>query len=355
MTTLTAQIGGNPTPKARKTYPQDWPSYNQAQAHELRAFYRLNADLCRTIPDELSLQQPRGRHRIPLADLAQVAVLKAYLGFPGRLLGSPNEDESVVLQLHEAGLISRPMCWNSVGNFLRDDRMSLVLQYLVETSALPLVPIERGEISTDSTIIDGSVRVKKGERHYRGQRQHRIVKLHVAIGNLSNVVTACAIEGPGAGEAPILPGLLFQTAKAFPVKNVYGDSAYTSVQSYEIVNRMGARGWFDFKGSHTGDAGGVFGEMYHWAMAHQAEFKAKYHVRSNVEATFSAIKRVLANGIRQKTATLRNKQDVSLKNELYSIIVAHNLRVVIKHIYKVGIAPNFLPIDAGSLDPLNPH
>jgi hypothetical protein len=60
---------------------------------------------------------------------------------------------------------------------------------------------------------------------------------------------------------------------------------------------------------------------------------------------------VLANGIRRKTATLRNKKDVSLKNELYSIIVAHNIRVVIKHIYKVGIAPNFLPVEA----PTKPH
>jgi hypothetical protein len=330
MTDLTAETSGVPTPrervkKPRRSYSQDWATYNEAQARELRDFYRLAPSLCRTIPDELSLQQPRGRHRVPLADLSLVAILKAYLRFPGRILGTGSIDDSFVLELYKAGLISRPMCWNSVGSYLRNEQTAPVLQYLVETSALPLIPIEKGDISFDSTIIDASVRVKKGDKRYRGQKEHRIMKMHLATGNLSNVVTACAIELPGAGEAPLFPGLLYQTAKAFPVKNAFGDSAYRSIENYELVKRMGVAGWLAFRDSDTGAGGGNFEEVYHWSKAHREEWRAMYFMRNNVETTFSSFKRVLANGIRHKTATLRNRQEVSLKNELYSMVVAYNL------------------------------
>lgn len=358
MTDLTAGTGGTPTPnepgkKPRQTYRQEWRTYDEAQAHELRDFYRLNARLCRTIPAELSLQQPRGRHRVPLADLSFVAIMKAYLGLPGRVLGSPRFDESFVLELYNAEHISRPMCWNSVGNFLRNGHTTEVLQYLVQASALPLIPVEKGDIAFDSTVINGPVLVKIGDPHYPGQTSHKVMKLHLATGIRSNIVTACAIESPGAGEAPLFPGLLYQTAKAFPIKNAYGDAAYRSYRNYEIVNAMGATGYLAFHDDDTGAEGGIFGEMYHWAMAHREEFRAMYFKRNNVEATISAIKRVIASGVRHKTEALRNRGHVSLRNEILSMVIAHNLRVVIKHIYKVGIDANFLP--GPPRDPFRPQ
>ncbi len=32
-----------------------------------------------------------------------------------------------------------------------------------------------------------------------------------------------------------------------------------------------------------------------------------------------------------------------MRNELYSVLTAHNIRVVIKFMYVLGIAPTFLP------------
>src|SRR5436190_4309572 len=208
MTDLTAGGGHKPTPteskkNPRKTYPQDWPAYNKAQANELRDFGFVLRNLSQSMPKEYSFQQPKGRHRIPLPALTYAAIFKAYHCLPGRLLGSIR-DGGPLVALHDAGFISRPMHWNSVGNALRDERMSEVFEFLVEKSALPLVPVERGDFSlmpvelgdfsADSTVIDGVSRVQEGDPNYPGQSQYRTTKLHLVTGNRSHVITACAIE-----------------------------------------------------------------------------------------------------------------------------------------------------------------
>jgi hypothetical protein len=347
VTDLTAETGGAPTPservkKPRKTYRQDWPAYNLAQARELRDVVYLAQDLCDTIPEEMSFQEPRGRHRIPLRDVAIPTILKAYHGLPGRRLGSLR-DGGPLADLHDAGFISRAMHWNSVGNALRNERMSEVFQYLVEASAMPLIPVEQGDFSIDASVVNGAGRVHEGDPRYRGQSEHRIAKVHHVIGNRSGIVTAAAIEGPGAAESPMLPGLIYTTSKSFRIRNVFGDMAYTDYRSYRVVEALGGQGWFRFKETHTGRGGGAFGRMYHWAAAHPDEFFAMYFKRSNVEAVISAWKRTLLGGLRHKTETLRSKKETPMRNELYSVLVAHNIRVVIKFMYLLGIAPNFLP------------
>jgi hypothetical protein len=347
MTDLTAGTGGTPTPqtrvkKPRKTYPQPWSAYNLAQARELRDFTFLLHDLCDTIPEELSFQEARGRLRIPLRDVCVAAILKAYHGLPGRRLGS-RRDGGPLAELHDSGFLSRAMHWNSVGNALRNERMSEVFQYLVETSALPLVPVEQGDFSIDASIVNGAARVHKGDPRYRGQSEHRITKVHHMIGNRSGIVTAAAIEGPGTAESPMLPGLIQTTSKSFLIKNVMGDMAYTDYRSYRVVDALGGQGWFRFKETHTGRGGGAFGRMYHWSLAHPEDFFAMYFRRNNVEAVISAWKRTILKGLRHKTETLRSKKETPMRNELYSVLVAHNIRVVIKFMYVLGIAPTFLP------------
>ena len=76
--------------------------------------------------------------------------------------------------------------------------------------------------------------------------------------------------------------------------------------------------------------------------AHPEDFFAMYFKRNNVEAVISAWKRTILKGLRNKTETLRSKKETPMRNELYSVLVAHNIRVVIKFMYVLGIAPNFL-------------
>jgi hypothetical protein len=45
-------------------------------------------------------------------------IFKVYFGFPGREMGSGEEEESPLMQLYNAGVISKPMHWNSIGHHM---------------------------------------------------------------------------------------------------------------------------------------------------------------------------------------------------------------------------------------------
>ena len=62
--------------------------------------------------------------------------------------------------------------------------------------------------------------------------------------------------------------------------------------------------------------------------------EAHYHKRSNVESTFSMIRRKFGEHVRSKT-------DTAMVNEALAKVLCHNLVVLIHEIYELGIAPVF--------------
>lgn len=64
--------------------------------------------------------------------------------------------------------------------------------------------------------------------------------------------------------------------------------------------------------------------------AHREEFDAAYHKRSNVEATFGAIKRKFGD-------VLKSRNEVAQCNEALCKVLAYNLTVLIKAAYSLGI------------------
>jgi transposase len=60
------------------------------------------------------------------------------------------------------------------------------------------------------------------------------------------------------------------------------------------------------------------------------QFLAHYHKRSNVEATFSAIKRVFGDSVRSKSDTAR-------VNEVLLKILCHNIRCLIHEARELGV------------------
>jgi len=64
------------------------------------------------------------------------------------------------------------------------------------------------------------------------------------------------------------------------------------------------------------------------------EFMSHYHKRSNVESTFSMIKRKFG-------ASVRSKKPVAQTNEILCKILCHNLSVLVHSIYELGIEPIF--------------
>ena len=74
--------------------------------------------------------------------------------------------------------------------------------------------------------------------------------------------------------------------------------------------------------------------MFHYFQFQRDEFLTHYHKRSNVESTFSMIKRKFGDFVRSKT-------DTAMINEALCKLVAHNIVVLIHEIHELGIEATF--------------
>ena len=139
-----------------------------------------------------------------------------------------------------------------------------------------------------------------------------------------------------AADCPQLPDLVRTTGQNFTIEEVSADAAYASVENFETIAGCGARVFIDFASHHTGASGGVFGKLYHYFQFKQEEYLKHYHLRSNVESTFSMVKRKFGDAVRSKTET-------AMVNEDLCKFVCHNLCCLIQEECELGIDPIFWP------------
>jgi transposase len=119
----------------------------------------------------------------------------------------------------------------------------------------------------------------------------------------TNVVTAVRILDKDAGDCPQFVPLVKETRKHFEVGEVSADKEYASLENFEEVAGCGAQAYIAFKEGTTGAIGGMFEKAFHYFQFNQEEYMAKYHKRSNVESTFSAVQR--NSGIRSSARLTR--------------------------------------------------
>ncbi|HEX2066187.1 MAG TPA: transposase, partial [Candidatus Thermoplasmatota archaeon] len=84
---------------------------------------------------------------------------------------------------------------------------------------------------------------------------------------------------------------------------------------------------------HPGSAR-TWRKAYHYFALHQEEFYARYHKRSNVEATFGAIKQTLGERLKSKNPTAQ-------RNEVLCKVIAWNIRCVVRAMTELGVEPVF--------------
>ena len=131
-----------------------------------------------------------------------------------------------------------------------------------------------------------------------------------------------------------LPPLLTATRKNFNVSEVSADMGYISEDNLQAVTDAGAKPLIPFKSNATGGKGGLWEKMFHYFSFNKEEFFGRYHLRSNVESTFSMLKAKFGDSVRSKT-------DVAMKNEVLAKVVCHNVCCLISAIYELGIDPVF--------------
>ncbi len=83
--------------------------------------------------------------------------------------------------------------------------------------------------------------------------------------------------------------------------------------------------------------------MYHLFCLSREDYLRHYHKRSNVESTFSMVKRKFGD-------SLRSKSETALLNETLAKLLCHNLCCLISAWYELGIEPIF-----GALQPMSNH
>src|SRR5207248_3687973 len=99
---------------------------------------------------------------------------------------------------------------------------------------------------------------------------------------------------------PFLPALVEATARGFKIAEVSADAAYASVANFQAVHDAGGTLYAAFKGNATGAAGGIYEQMFHLFCLNRDDYLKHYHARSNVESTFSMVKRKFGDSLRSK-------------------------------------------------------
>ena len=310
----------------KKVYKQDWRAYNLAQSTEKHRFQQLLFDLTRGVPELPTKATGRKPHTTKNSLFAMVA--KVY----GTL--SAQRSSCEFKEAHEAGYLANPVPGMKVTQFCENPAFTPILKELIAHSARPLRVVETN-FAIDSSGFGSSKFERWYDQKYGVTKQKCVwVKTHIMCGTKTNIVTAVRILDKDAADCPQFVPLVRETSRGFIIGEVSADKAYLSLENFEEIASMGAQAYIAFKSNTTGKVGGAFEKAFHYFQFKADEYMEHYHRRSNVESTFSAIKRKFGDSVRSKC-------DFAMVNEVLCKILAHNICVLIQEQCELGIEPIF--------------
>jgi transposase len=232
------------------------------------------------------------------------------------------------------GQITRAPHFNSTLGFIDRADVTALLTTLVEESAAPLKAVE-SRFAVDSTGFATSVYARWYDHKYgREMSQQRWIKCHAMVGTTTNVITAVEVTESNVNDSPELPGLVATTAKRFYVEEVSADKAYVGHANFEAIEAVGAIPYIPFKSNNQGEGPAAWRRAWHTFSLQRETFLRHYHARSNVETTFSAVKRLFGGAVRAKNP-------VAQKNEVLLKCLVYNVTCLVHAMYELGIEPSF--------------
>lgn len=317
------------------TYTQAWAAYNEAQKSEVKLFDKLLSELTASVVDPRPAQV-RGHPRLPLSDLLFASVQKVYSQLSCR------RSYSLFGFAAERGHIDRAPSYSMSSIVLSREDVTPILHDLIAKSALPLAALEEN-FAVDSSGFRTTTYGEYCQEAHGKNNENTWLKAHVIIGVRTHVIPKVIVTGPHDADSPRLPELVNGAVDAgFVMKEVYADKGYLSKDNFTAVAAAGATPYIAFKSnSRSSRRGGNTGaskwwkRMYHLFQANREEWEAHYHLRSNVEAGFAAIKKKLGE-------TLKSRNPVAQTNELLAKVLAYNLTVLVHEMYEHGVIPGFV-------------
>lgn len=305
------------------TQERNWPNYNAAQTSEKMLAMRLLNEAVRhlEIPWEY---QGRGRKPIPIQDMLKCCVIKVFNGFSTRRVTAD-------LQLAwSIGCIDRKPHFNIISKYMRDPAITPWIHELYKTLAYPLVDIEK-IFAVDAT---GFGTFTKAWINHRLSKKEIMDfrKLHVISGVRTNIITDARVSKGKRNDSPYFEGMARRTAERFRMREICADGAYLSRKNCSLAKELGATPYILPKSNTVFNSRGspAWREMIELWKENEELFREHYHKRSNVESTFSMMKRKFL-------PYLRSKSPQGMGNELLFKVVSHNLGVLVNAIFMLDV------------------
>ncbi|NQU79728.1 transposase [Candidatus Woesearchaeota archaeon] len=311
-----------------KTYDQNWTAYNRAQTKEKILCQQLLIELI-DLFEEKEVKQ-RGRPGTPLRDKMFCMFIYTYNNLSSRRIISDIELGK------DRFFIEKTPHFNSVLNFFGYQSMTPLLAQLIEITAIPLSQIEQDFAVDSSGFSTSQFERWLDTRLGKTVKKKLWKKAHIMTGVTTNIVTSINITCGTANDSPWLVPVLEKSSKFFSMREISADKAYSTKVNLTAISQAGAIPLIPFKKNATGKAKGcmVWRKMFLFFTEHQDEFLKHYHKRSNVETTFSMIKRKFSH-------KLSTKKDTAQVNEILMKILCHNLSVLVHESINLGIEIDF--------------
>jgi len=312
----------------RKTYPQDWVSYNNAQTKEKQMFYNIVNELLDYIPTK-EKPKTKGRPSLSERDMLFCSILKVYSMFSSR------RSISDLKFLEKMRYIEKAPHFNSVCNYINNPSFEHYLKYLIQLSSLPLVQVEE-KFAVDASGFSSAnhdkwVNVRLDKKAYKDFK-----KAHVMSGVYTNIITSVEVTDSNKHDSPYFPQLVNETSANFGIKEVSADKAYISRDNLDVVSKVGGIPFIPFKKNsiHNSKGSNIWSTMFVYFKTQREEYMKHYHLRSNAESVFSMIKTKFGG-------YLKTRKDQAQINEVLLKCLCHNICVLISEIFTLGIDVDF--------------
>ena len=223
--------------------------------------------------------------------------------------------------------------------YLAEPKLTPLLRELIERSALPLRGIETCFAVDSSGFASTANNRWFDHKHGGAKKKVRWVKLHLICGVQTNIVTAADCTANESADVRFFDEFVRTTAKNFRVEEVSADKAYLSKKNVRVVDEVGGTPYIPLRSDTRARASKrkadpLWEKLYHHFTLRQADFLQHYHKRSNVETVFHMIKSRGGEVLLSKTGSAQ-------VNEVLLRVLCHNICVVNKAMYQLGITGEF--------------
>lgn len=324
----------NYAPAKKKVYSQQWSIYEKACSQEKLMFLKILKDAV----DYLNIENSyKGNGRPPAYydDIVKSICIKAYSNY------SSWRAESDLKIARAMGIIDFVPRRSTLNKYMQNEMVTGMLHKLYKIIAEPLSLVEV-YFCADATGIGKAygnqhwIKVRHTKEEMKQARDYK--KLHIVSGVKTNIICSAKITEGNRHESPYFKSLIDDTAKIFDVKEVSADAGYLSKDNVKAVSDIGAVPYIMPKKNVNVPSKGrasAWGGMLRLWKNYQMFFAEHYHKRSNVESTFSALKRKFGG-------FCRCKKPESQENEILAKIVCFNASVLAEALLSYDLRKGFL-------------